>query len=258
LSQGDGTSHVGRPLGPIPSIIGVKAMSRQVRIVGLVLSALLDVPGVCQAGIIVTESSGSARVRLMSLSFSLACFVACVWAMKRVWNGFAEDFPEIPRLSTARTIGLALISGLLGFFGLMAISGAHALVATEDRAIEAENDEVVEGTAARARREGRAEQARRDRLENLGMLIRHYAARHDGKFPADDRVPEIPPEAWQLPDSSGMRYHYVTGRVVRDDPSILAYEPGLFGKDRLVLMTDGTIRMMNPGELEAGLSRGAK
>jgi hypothetical protein len=243
---------------PVASSVDAESMPRRVRIMAIALLALADTSRVCQAGIIVREASGSARIRLMSLSFFLACFVACVWAMKRIWNGFVEDIPQVPRLTTARTIGLALISGLLGLFGLMPVPGAHSLVATEDRAIEVMNDEVVEGTAAWARREGRAEQARRDRLENLGMLIRHYAARHDGNFPAGDRVPEIPPEAWQLPDPSGMRYRYATGRGGRDHPSVLAYEPGLFGRDRLVLMTDGTIRTMGPDELEASLSRGAK
>ena len=54
--------------------------------------------------------------------------------------------------------------------------------------------------------------------------------------PADDKAAEIPEEAWCVPDSSGLRYVYEGGQVIdKGARRPLAYEPGIFGPDRLVL-----------------------
>ena len=86
------------------------------------------------------------------------------------------------------------------------------------------------------------EAERRASLERLRIALWTYARSHDGRFPPDADAPEVPEEAWRVPDPSGMRYVYRGGLVADRGESPLAYEPGIFGGDRLLLRTDGEIR----------------
>jgi hypothetical protein len=81
-----------------------------------------------------------------------------------------------------------------------------------------------------------------------------YARGHEGRFPPIEAKDAIPEEAWRVPDPSGMRYLYVAGQTADVGHSPLAYEPGLFGDGRLVLMTDGRIALMSPEEISRSLA----
>ena len=56
-----------------------------------------------------------------------------------------------------------------------------------------------------------------------------------------------------MPDPSGMRYIYRGGLVADRGDSPLAYEPGIFGGDRLLLRTDGEVRRVTPEQLRRAL-----
>ena len=61
-----------------------------------------------------------------------------------------------------------------------------------------------------------------------------------------------------MPDPSGMHYVYLGGQVADRGKSPLAYEPGIFGGDRLLLLTDGEVRRVNPEQLWRALAPGGR
>src|SRR5262249_30092928 len=94
------------------------------------------------------------------------------------------------------------------------------------------------------------------REQQLGVLrsaLWQYARTHDGRFPADAAVSDIAAECWQLPGKSGLRYRYVAGLSIDEKPVPLAYEPGVFGAERWVLFTDGTVKRLSADELSQRL-----
>jgi len=101
-----------------------------------------------------------------------------------------------------------------------------------------------------------AEQSRRLALDRLRAALWRYAEGHGGKFPADRSSPEIPEDAWRVPDPSGLRYVYVPGQAPDAGPVPVAYEPGLFGPDRLVLTADGVVKPMALDEIRRALPGG--
>jgi hypothetical protein len=102
--------------------------------------------------------------------------------------------------------------------------------------------------------EGRLEGERRQALERLRAALWTYARSHEGRFPPADAREAIPEEAWRVPDPSGMRYLYVAGQPADVGHAILAYEPGLFGAQRMVLRTDGQIVFMSPETIDRTLA----
>jgi hypothetical protein len=69
-----------------------------------------------------------ARLRLDAISFFLAGLLASGWAVQRVWNSLAKDFPKLPRISYLRSLGLIWLWGLLFLLVLTMISGARELM----------------------------------------------------------------------------------------------------------------------------------
>ena len=96
---------------------------------------------------------------------------------------------------------------------------------------------------------------RRHALDRLRLVLWTYARQHDGRFPATSSPPEIPDEAWIVPDPSGLRYVYTSGLVADQGKTPLAYEPGVFGDDRFVLLSDGEIVRLSSDKLRAALAR---
>jgi hypothetical protein len=68
----------------------------------------------------------------------------------------------------------------------------------------------------------------------------------------DRFAPGISPALWTVPDPSGVSYVYVSG-VRADAKTPLAFEPELFGADRLALCVDGAIRTMTSDEIAKAL-----
>jgi hypothetical protein len=55
-----------------------------------------------------------------------------------------------------------------------------------------------------------------------------------------------------------MRYVYVGGQVADQGESPLVIEPGIFGDDRLVLLTNGEARLITEVELRRALRSGGR
>ena len=61
-----------------------------------------------------------------------------------------------------------------------------------------------------------------------------------------------------MPDASGMRYRYTAGLTGDQGEAPLAYEPGIFGTERLALLANGRIVFMNESELSSAIAKGGK
>jgi hypothetical protein len=98
------------------------------------------------------------------------------------------------------------------------------------------------------------EMERRHALDRLRAALWTYARHHEGHFPPNTTPPEIPDDAWLVPDPSGMKYLYTAGLTADRGAAPLAYEPGIFGKDRFVLLSSGEIVRMNEETLREAVA----
>ncbi len=67
-------------------------------------------------------------LRLQNLSFFLAGFAACAWAVQGLWNYLQRDWPRLPRLTYMKALALVTLWGLLFVLVLTMISGARELM----------------------------------------------------------------------------------------------------------------------------------
>ena len=76
--------------------------------------------------------------------------------------------------------------------------------------------------------------------------------------PSNRADPAISGERWQVPDPSAMRYLYVGGLDIQGGMRPLAYEPEVFGGERLVLLANGVIARVSSEQLAQILAEGKK
>jgi len=164
----------------------------------------------------------------------------------------AGRLPRLPRLGYGKALGVVTLWGLLFVLILTMISGARELMTPGAWKKVGYTYRLAEEKPAAAERPHEAE--RRQAMERLRIALWTYARGHEGRFPPADVREAIPEEAWRVPDPSGMQYRYVAGRSADVGHAILAYEPGLFGTERLVLRTDGRIVLMSPEEIAPTLA----
>lgn len=205
------------------------------------------------AGMPVVRLDDLARMRIQSVSFFLFGFVVSAWLVRLCWNTLSSDFPKLPRLSFGRALGVVTLWGLLFVLVLTMISGARELMTPGAWEQQGWTYKLAEGSATGQGGEVDRRQAAIDRLR---VALWTYAGSHDGRFPNDIDTSGIPEDAWLVPDPSGLRYRYLGGLRLNEGASPLAFEPGLFGADRLVLLTDGTILRMTAEEIRRALAEG--
>lgn len=199
--------------------------------------------------------SDVARMRIQTISFFLLGFLVCSWVMQRIWNGLRADFPRLPRLGYRQSLGLITLWGLLFVLILTMISGARELMtpgAWKKTGYTYKLAEAKPETTVEAPHEGERRQA----MDRLRIALWTYARGHEGRFPPADGREAIPAEVWRVPDPSGMRYRYVAGQAADTGHGIVAYEPGIFGAERMVLLADGRIVLLSPGEIVHTLAGG--
>jgi hypothetical protein len=137
---------------------------------------------------------------------------------------------------------------------LTMISGARELMTPGAWHKQGLTYKLAEVDAAAKAAAGELERERRHAIDRLRTALWTYARHYDGKFPDMSSPPEIPEETWLVPDPSGMRYLYTNGLVADQGKTPLAYEPGIFGKDRFVLLSSGEIVRLNEEDLHAALA----
>ncbi|HVX13566.1 MAG TPA: hypothetical protein VHC22_20440 [Pirellulales bacterium] len=72
-----------------------------------------------------TTPTNTVRLRPDIISFFVVSLLLIAWAIQRVWNSLAKDFPRLPRISYLRSLGLLGLWGLLFLLVLTMISGAR-------------------------------------------------------------------------------------------------------------------------------------
>ena len=180
---------------------------------------------------------------IQALSFFVAVFLACALGFQKLWNSVRPDFPAMPQLTYARSVGLVLLWGLLFVVVLTMISGARELMTPG--AWRKQGWAYTLDAPAPAKP---ADDERYRAMERLKIALWQYARDHEGGFPAkaDD---SIDPALWDFVRWDGLKLRYVPGRNPDDAGRVLAYEPEIDG-ERLVLLTNGAIARMHSRDLE--------
>ena len=207
-------------------------------------------PAVALAGMPSFALSEVAAMRFQAISFFLLVFLGVTLAVRALWNRLRGDVPRLPQLGFGAALALVFLWGLGFQLVLSMIAGGRELMTP--------GAWQKQGATYQVRTEPPSDkelvlQARRQRLEELRAALWAYAQQHGNAFPPHEYDPAIPEERWRVLGGSGMRFIYVSGRKA-DTPAVpLAYEPGLFGRDRWVLFADGDIRQMPLDALHAAL-----
>lgn len=220
------------------------------------MAAWLTWPRPAMAGMPSVTFSDLAGARFQVVSFFLLVLLLCAWAVQKIWNGLAADVPRLPRLTFGKSLGVISLWGLLFVLVLTMVSGARELMtpgAWVKQGWTYRLAQAHETAAPPPGSEPGRDLVRRDALERLRAALWRDSQAHGGRFPRDGEASRIEPEAWQLPDAPGMRYLYVGGRTVGEPERIVAFEPGLYGRDRYVLLADGTVRLMTLDEIRKAL-----
>jgi hypothetical protein len=224
-------------------------MIRPTRLFAIVVVLLAALPTRARAGMPMATLSDIASLRLEAISFFLVCFFVSSGLVWKIWNSARQDFPRLPHLSYRRAIGLVALWGLLFLLVLTMISGARELMTPGAWHKQGFTYKLVEDDPTAQAFASQHHQERRAALDRLRTALWTYARHHAGEFPANSSPPEIPDESWIVPDPSGMRYMYTTGLVADQGKKPLVFEPGIFGRDRFVLLSSGEIVRMSEDDL---------
>jgi hypothetical protein len=218
----------------------------------LAIALALALPSQAFAGMPSLGLSEIVRLRLETISFFLVAFLICSKLVQWIWNGLRRDFSRLPRLSYSRALMLVGIWGLAFVLVLTMISGARELMTPgawkKDGLTYKLADQIPPPAPA-------IDPARTVALDRLRASLWQYAETHGAQFPTDRASSGIPDELWRIPDPSALHYVYVPGRKIDAGPVPLAYEPGLFGPERLVLKADGTIQAMTLDQIQRDLPK---
>ena len=185
-----------------------------------------------------------ARLRFEAISFFVALFLGSTWCVRGIWNGLRGDFPRLPRLSFARASGLVAIWGLLFLLVLTMISGARELMTPGAWKKQGLTFKLADDPKAEPALPPDTEPTRRAALERLRGSLWRFAEAHEGRLPIGRAESGFAEQEWLVPDPAPIHYVYVPGLRIDSGKFAVAYEPGLFGPDRLVLLADGSIAQM--------------
>jgi hypothetical protein len=215
----------------------------------LLLCGLLA-PTVALAGMPFVRLTELAELRLQAISFFLLLALLVTLAVKALWNRLSQEVPRLPQLSFKAALAVVFLWGLCFQLVLSMIAGGRELMTP--------GAWEKQGATYQVRTEPPSDkelvlEARRQRLEELRTALWAYAQQHGNAFPPSEFDPAIPEERWRVLGGSGMRFIYVSGRKADTSAVPLAYEPGLFGRERWVLFADGEIRQLPLEQVHASL-----
>ncbi len=212
-------------------------------------------PAVALAGMPSFLLTEVASQRFQAISFFLVLFLLVTLAVRALWNRLGRDVPRLPKLSFGSALALVFLWGLGFQLVLSMIAGGRELMTPGAWQKKGATYELKESELPSEKE--LVLQARRQRLEELRVALWAYAAAHGNEFPPSDLAPGIPEERWRVVGGSGLHYIYVSGYKADAPAAPLAYEPGLFGRERWVLFTDGDIRQLPIGSIHAALAGGS-
>ena len=187
------------------------------------------------------------RLRLEEISFFIVLLLVCALILKLLWNYAFKGFNLVPRLKYLQALCAALLFGLVTLLILTMISGIREVLTP--------GAWRKQGTSYRLN-DPSQEPARKRSLEHLRGALLEYARTHEGKFPRNDFVPEIPEKLWESPDQLSSRYIYFGGLSTNETNAVLVLEPANFGDRRFVLKTSGELELRTNEEIQRRLGGG--
>lgn len=220
-------------------------MVRRMRHSWIIIVGLLILCAPLHAGMPMITINEVTSLRVETLSFFAALFLLCGLGLKLLWNYLARDFTRLPRLTYGKSLGLLVLWGLFFVLVLTMISGARELMTPGAWVKQGATYKVAADSLEPM------EMARRQRLELLRTTLWQWAERNNGQLPPHDLVSDIAPTTWQVLDPSAMRYIYLPGSTRDGGHRLIAYEPGVYGKERLALFADGEIAKLPLVEIKA-------
>jgi len=229
-----------------------------VRTPWLAFLAVLVAAAPAHAGMPMVVLEDLARMRIQTISFFLVMFLLAALGVRAIWNRLGNEFPTLPRMSYRGALGLLTVWGLLFAVVLTMISGARELLtpgAWEKVGATYRVRSAAERSDGAIARTVPDVEVRKQNLATLREALLAYASANGGRLPPDAYAPGVPEKAWCLAYSR-VRYIYVPGRRPDEGAVPLAYEPGVYGKERLVLLADGSIIAMEPSAIHAALQGG--
>ncbi|AGC46816.1 hypothetical protein MYSTI_05539 [Myxococcus stipitatus DSM 14675] len=206
------------------------------------VAVVLLLPAVAVAGMPHFSLTELASERLEAISFFLALYALVSVGVWGLWRRLRRDVTRLPALSFGSALAMVFLLGLALQLVLSMIAGGrelmtpgaweksgvtHRLTPTQ---LPSDSELVL--------------QARRQRLDELRLALWAYAADHGRVFPASDHGPELAPARWKVLGDSGMHFIYVGGQKADESSLPLAYEPGIFGRERWVLFANGDIQRL--------------
>jgi hypothetical protein len=229
---------------------GIGAMKSLIRNSIFVVAVAFARPAVAQAGMPGLDLTDAARLRIETISFFLLVFLVSSWLIQVIWNKLRGDFSFLPRLSLGKAVGLVTLWGLLFVLVLTMISGARELMTPGAWDKVGLTYRLKQEPARDAVSAAPLSATRQEKLSRLSIALWSYASTHHGRFPANAN--EIPKNLWEVPDSSTMHYVYIPGQSIGKEGTPLVYEPEIFGPERLLLVTNGDIRRVEPRDQSPG------
>lgn len=215
-------------------------------------ASLLAAPSAAFAGMPAIFLSDVSRMRLSAVSFFGAAFLVSAKGVQLLWNAVRRDFPALPLLGYRRALQLLGLWGLAFVLVLTMISGARELMTPGAWTKQVTTYKLTAGPQDQV--SDPALTARRERLERLRLELWRYAAQHAGAFPPHDLVAEIPAVDWETGDPSGARFIYAAGATPDREAVPLVWEPGLYGAERYVLLSNGDVTRLPVAEIQQRLT----
>lgn len=209
------------------------------------LTALL-LPTEAWAGMPYWTLSDLARFRFSSISFFLFGLLLAAVGFRALWNQLRRDVPRLPELGLRSALAAVLLSGLAFDLVLTLISGGRELM-TPGAWVKTGTTRHLKSELPEA--DARLLFARKQQLERLRVALWSWAAAHGNALPPHDEQPELPAALWETADGTHVRFIYVPGAKLERAEELVAYEPGLYGAERLALFADGEIELRSAASL---------
>jgi len=213
---------------------------------GLTALAVVLLPDPAHAGMPNVMLSDMANIRLQNISFFLAVLLLMAFIVHRLWNFYRRDFPNLPKLNYKKALGLVVLWGLAFHLVLGMITGTRELLTP--KAWQREGVTYKLKGQILQDKDGNEivlAQLRQQRMENLRNALWAYAQSHQGNFPPNEQVAEIPKDTWKVLSASELNYQYVQGLKADQGNIPVAYEPGIYGEHRYTLLSNGKIERMH-------------
>ena len=204
-------------------------------------------------------------LRFEAMSACLVVFLVAAGGFRVIWNEFGRGVAQLPELSYRRAVSLMVGAGLLAWPVLASVAGEDDWLVPAAWRAPRGGDDRAGATAGPLAHDAEpaatvdAEPARRARLLALKDALWTYADFLGGQFPAAKAALPGDGRAWPTADPSGIDYLYIpdfpAGRAGAGS-SVIAFEPGIFGAERLALFSDGSIRKLPLAAIRAALPGG--